>query len=299
MPRPKAATINSSNALPVPQMLPVGRTMRAAARRPHEHGKGPGVIQPRELIEGLIIKGDGLSLPAHKLLILMIRFAGSAGWIDKWHEAAKKDLRGKHRGNDRFPRLLSELRSVQICIRRKSERGWATNWEGAVLSETEHEIADDGQALVRWRFSGPMRELLQMSQEYADLRVDVIMPLTSLYALRLYQLGALHVNRQHPVWRGAQDDLRAALHVPAGVYRDWADVRRKVLDVAKAEVDLLAPFTVDWRVSARSGKAVKEIEILFVRKDLAAHQATEVEIATRKSSTRNQLSRRRPRALDL
>jgi plasmid replication initiation protein len=251
--------------------------MRAARQRRQEHG-GDGLVEARELVEAIVVKGEGLSLNAHKVLLLMIRAAGGDAWQDREHSIAKVELTGSHRGHDRLRRILKELRIVQVRVRHKSERGVASDWEAALVSETDIELSDDARAIVTWRFSGPMREILRTSDIYADLRLDVVVPLESVYSLRLYELGCLHLKRQHPVWRGTREELRAMLRVPAGTYRDWTDLRRKTLETAKAELDHIAPFTLDWQITSRRGRSVDEVTILFTAKNAAARAAAEAEL---------------------
>jgi plasmid replication initiation protein len=229
-------------------------------------------------VEAIVVKGEGLSLNAHKVLLLMIRAAGGDAWQDRWHRISKTELTGSHRGHDRLRRILRELRAVEVRVRHKSERGVASDWEAALVSETDTELDDDVHAIVKWRFSGPMRELLRTSEIYADLRLDVVVPLESVYSLRLYELGCLHLKRRHPVWRGTKEELRAMLRVPAGAYRDWTDLRRKTLETAKAELDHIAPFTLDWQIISRRGRSVDEVEVMFTAKDAQARANAEAEL---------------------
>jgi hypothetical protein len=276
MPRPSKPPAIPADAPAEKREL--GRTMRAAARRPHEVGQGEGVVEPRELVEAVIVRGEGLSLNAHKALLLMIRAAGADAWQDQWHEISKAELRRAHQSNDRLGRMLDELRIVQLRMRRKSLRGAGAVWEAPIVAETETELTDDARAIVRWRFSGPMRELLRTSEVYADLQLDVVLPLQSSYSLRLYELGRLYVSRRHPRWEGTKDELRALLRVPDGAYRDWTDLRRKTLETAKAELDHIAPFTLDWRILSRRGRIVERLEVWFSPKRGADREAAEAEL---------------------
>ena len=56
--------------------------------------------------------------------------------------------------------------------------------------------------------------------------------------------------------------LRAALGIPPEVYTDFAQLRRKVLEKAKSEIDQLAHFRVEWR-EIRQGRTVTELEFRF------------------------------------
>jgi hypothetical protein len=275
MARPPKPPSSPSAALADP---PVGRTMRAARQRQQEHGGGDGLVEARELVEAIVVKGEGLSLNAHKVLLLMIRAAGGDAWQDRWHSIAKVELTGTHRGHDRLRRILRELRMMQVRVRHMSERGVPSDLEAAIVSETDTEVSDDARAIVKWLFSGPMREVLRTSEIYADLRLDVVVPLESVYSLRLYELGCLHLKRQHPVWRGTKEELRAMLRVPAGAYRDWTDLRRKTLETAKAELDHIAPFTLDWQITSRRGRSVDALEIMFTAKDDVARADAEAEL---------------------
>src|SRR3546814_6100232 len=68
--------------------------------------------------------------------------------------------------------------------------------------------------------------------------------------------------------------LRAALGIDPEKYADFAQLRRKVLQVAKAEIDQLAHFTVEWD-EIRRGRAVIELAFRFAPKDAPAQRSEE------------------------
>lgn len=61
--------------------------------------------------------------------------------------------------------------------------------------------------------------------------------------------------------------IRAAFGIAPELYKDFAQLRRKVLERAKAEIDQVAHFTVDWREIRRS-RAVIELAFQFLPKDV-------------------------------
>src|SRR3546814_2222181 len=71
--------------------------------------------------------------------------------------------------------------------------------------------------------------------------------------------------------------LRAALGISPDVYKDVRQLRGKVLEKAKAAIDQLAHFRVEWR-EIRQGRRVTEIECRFEPKDAPAKIATVDEI---------------------
>jgi hypothetical protein len=94
------------------------------------------------------------------------------------------------------------------------------------------------------------------------LNRQAVLGFRSSYALRLYEMGALRLYRRQSVWRGDMTAIRAAFGIAPELYKDFAQLRRKVLEKAKAEIDHLAHFTVDWR-EIRRGRTIVEIEFTF------------------------------------
>jgi hypothetical protein len=82
-------------------------------------------------------------------------------------------------------------------------------------------------------------------------------------------MGALRLHRRHSSWRADITAIRAAFGIAPELYKDFAQLRRKVLEKAKAEIDLLAHFTVEWREIKR-GRAVAEVEFAFHPKNAPA-----------------------------
>src|SRR3546814_10694534 len=94
------------------------------------------------------------------------------------------------------------------------------------------------------------------------------------------------LNRRQPVWKVDMIGLRAALGIDPNIYPDFAQLRRKVLQVAKAEIDQLAHYTVEW-TEIRRGRTVVEVEFRFVPKDAPAQIETVDELARQdRKSTR-------------
>jgi hypothetical protein len=90
-------------------------------------------------------------------------------------------------------------------------------------------------------------------------------------------MGALRLHRRQSTWRADMTAVRAAFGIAPELYKDFAQLRRKVLDKAKAEIDHLAHFTVDWR-EIRRGRAIVEIEFQFHPKSAPEQLLTVAEI---------------------
>lgn len=239
-----------------------GRAMRVAAAL---RGKGGDEFaKPGSIIEVKFVKGESLSLTASRLLALMILTAGGDAWEDRPHRMRKADIRRGHKGNERITDMLQELHRTLFAIDDRSWRGKKATTLFSLISRSKEETDEDGgeAGWIEWEFTPDARKLIQASETYAVLNRQAVLGFRSNYALKLYELGALRLHRRQATWRGDMAALRAALGIPPEVYTDFAQLRRKVLEKAKAEIDQLAHFRVEWR-EIRQGRTVTEIEFRF------------------------------------
>jgi hypothetical protein len=239
-----------------------GRAMRVAAALRAKGGEE--FAKPGSIIEVKFVKGESLSLTASRLLALMILTAGGDAWEDKPHRMRKADIRRGHKGNERITDMLQELHRTLFAIDDRSWRGKKATTIFSLISRSKEETDEDGgeAGWIEWEFTPDARKLIQASETYAVLNRQAVLGFRSNYALKLYELGALRLHRRQATWRGDMAALRAALGISPEVYTDFAQLRRKVLEKAKAEIDQLAHFRVEWR-EIRQGRTVAEIEFRF------------------------------------
>ena len=239
-----------------------GRAMRVAAALKAKGGDE--FAKPGSIIEVKFVKGESLSLTASRLLALMILAAGGDAWEDRPHRMRKADIRRGHKGNERISDMLEELHRTLFAVDDKSWRGRKATTRFSLISRSREETEEDGgeAGWIEWEFTPDARKLIQASETYAVLNRQAVLGFRSSYALKLYEMGALRLYRRQAVWRGDMQALRAALGVPPDVYGDFAQLRRKVLEKAKAEIDQLAHFRVEWR-EIRQGRTVTELEFTF------------------------------------
>lgn len=251
--------VNDSDSDPEPAP---GRAMRVAAALRAKGGDE--FAKPGSIIEVKFVKGESLSLTASRLLALMILTAGGDAWEDRPHRMRKADIRRGHKGNERITDMLQELHRTLFAIDDRSWRGKKATTLFSLISRSKEETDEDGgeAGWIEWEFTPDARKLIQASETYAVLNRQAVLGFRSNYALKLYELGALRLHRRQATWRGDMAALRAALGIPPEVYTDFAQLRRKVLDKAKAEIDQLAHFRVEWR-EIRQGRTVAEIEFRF------------------------------------
>lgn len=239
-----------------------GRAMRVAAALKAKGGDE--FAKPGSIIEIKFVKGESLSLTASRLLALMILTAGGDAWEDRPHRIRKADIRRGHKGNERITDMLQELHRTLFAVDDKSWRGKKATLLFSLISRSREETEEEGgeAGWIEWEFTPDARKLIQASETYAVLNRQAVLGFRSNYALKLYELGALRLHRRQATWRGDMQALRAALGIPPEVYTDFAQLRRKVLEKAKAEIDQLAHFRVEWR-EIRQGRTVTELEFRF------------------------------------
>ncbi|KHL24312.1 replication initiation protein [Croceibacterium mercuriale] len=220
--------------------------------------------KPGSIIEVKFVKGESLSLTASRLLALMILAAGGDAWADRPHRMRKADIRRGHKGNERISDMLEELHRTLFAVDDRSWRGKKATLRFSLISRSREETEEEGgeAGWIEWEFTPDARRLIQASETYAVLNRQAVLGFRSSYALKLYELGALRLHRRQATWRGDMQALRAALGIPPDVYADFAQLRRKVLEKARAEIDQLAHFRVDWR-EIRQGRKVTELEFSF------------------------------------
>lgn len=239
-----------------------GRAMRVAAALKAKGGDE--FAKPGSIIEIKFVKGESLSLTASRLLALMILTAGGDAWEDRPHRMRKADIRRGHKGNERISDMLQELHRTLFAVDDRSWRGKKATLLFSLISRSKEESEEEGgeAGWIEWEFTPDARKLIQASETYAVLNRQAVLGFRSNYALKLYELGALRLHRRQATWRGDMQALRAALGIPPDVYKDFAQLRRKVLDKAKSEIDQLAHFRVEWR-EIRQGRTVTELEFRF------------------------------------
>lgn len=246
-----------------------GRAMRVAhalaARDGDEFAK------PGNLVEVRFVKGQSLSLTAARLLALMILTAGGDAWEPVAHRMRKADIRRGHKGNERISDMLEELHRTLFAADDLSWRGRKATKRFSLIQSSREEVDEEGveAGWIEWEFTPDARRLIRESETYAVLNRQAVLGFRSSYALRLYEMGALRLYRRQSVWRGDMTAIRAAFGIAPELYKDFAQLRRKVLEKAKAEIDHLAHFTVDWR-EIRRGRTIVEIEFTFHPKSAPA-----------------------------
>jgi hypothetical protein len=235
------------------------------------------VVKAGELVEARFARGSSPSAAARKMLALLIQQAAGDAWKPGPHSIRKRELRGSHKGNERLDDAFDELQGTLLRIEAVAPDGRAAALVAPVVAYRIEHLEDD-KARVWWEFSEPARRAMQGSDHYAAMNRAALLAFESRYAVTLYERGALLVGRCDPAWRGTVEKLREVMGIPAGHYRGWADIRRKVVEPACAEVNQLAEFACGWKAEQGPRNKVLSVELWFRPKDRAERAAVEREL---------------------
>lgn len=264
---------------------PLGRTMKAASTAAVRDGHA--IVKAGEFIEARFGAGASPSLAARKTLALLIAKAAGEAWQPGSHVIVKRDLRGSHESNDRIQDTLDELMDIKFRMPSTSGQGRSATLTAALLAWTLNEHADDGLATVEWEFTAPARAVLQGSDYYARLNRAALLAFRSKYAITLYEMGCLLAGRREPRWSGTIEDLRERVGVAHKAMLNFSDFRRFVLDPAKAEIDQLAAFTMDWSEKRGARGKITHVTLTFTAKDDDATNAAADEVGRHSTGRRS------------
>ena len=134
----------------------------------------------------------------------------------------------------------------------------------SLLEAVEEPVRSDG--LVYYRFPRPLRKLIADSSIFARLEKQVMLHLSSKYALALYEMVQKRGNLQHKTSETfTVQELRDLLGVPSNKLTRYNNFKSKALNQAVTEVNGLAQHGVEF-VEIRKGRKVTHIQLLWRKK---------------------------------
>jgi len=149
-------------------------------------------------------------------------------------------IKVEHLNQRHFKKILKELMSKIIEIKDVDDRN---KWKLTVLIK---EIDYDNGVLTA-EISKTLLPYFKIAQERLFTRFNIqnIKPLTSIYAIRLYELAKQY---QDTGWRiDSIEDFRKMLQLD-GKYKDNKDFRKYVLEVAKKQINERTDIKIDYEL---------------------------------------------------
>jgi hypothetical protein len=238
-----------------------GRTMQIA-KAVAEDEDDDSIIKPRELIDIKYPKGVSPTLTARRTLALMMAAAAGDAWKPGTHRIRKGEIRKANENRERISDILAEVLQIRMLVPTTSSRNRPAIAHKGLFDHLIEETEDANSAYIEFAFNAEARELFCASNVWGQLNRATLLSFASKYTVTLYEIGCLYTNRARPVLRVSVGELRERLGIETKRYPDFAQLKRRVLEPAKKEIDQLAHFTLTYK-PIKNGRKVEEIEISF------------------------------------
>jgi hypothetical protein len=227
------------------------------------------IVAAGEVVDLRFVSGGSLSLRAAKLFCLLIQEAGISVADQVQHRIPYSVLNDTfHKSRDELAEAVMELHSTVVSVKLVSRQGRPYTKSGPILSDVERELDSLDDAEIRFEFSPTMRRVIADSSHWAAVSRRAVLAFSSKYALRLYLHLSLRVNLRKSSEFIDLDELRDVLGVPSNKLKPWHNFKNRALDLAVAEVNQLAGFTVAYRPIKR-GRRITGIELAWGKKEQA------------------------------
>lgn len=142
----------------------------------------------------------------------------------------------------------TQIEWVNVSQRRKKAIGFSVLLSSAQIEKDEI----TGVYTLKYTLPEPLCVLLKDPEQYGRLRTQLLLSLSSKYAISLYEVMTTIINRQNPEIRVTLDQLRQWLKVPEGKLTKWHHLRQRALDPAVEELNIRSDnsgFMVEYEVN--------------------------------------------------
>lgn len=137
-----------------------------------------------------------------------------------------------------------------VLVQNKDEEG-EMRW---LAEKWQSKAEDKGGGYVRLVFTQSLKKYLsELSGYFTSYEIRMVSKFTSAYAFRIFEM--LIMFRRTGWMRIGVDDLRQRLDLPDS-YSSVTNIRKKILDVALAEINQSSGLTVEYEVSYKGRRAV-------------------------------------------
>jgi hypothetical protein len=241
------------------------KRLRTIDVEPDEHS----LIKPGELVD--IVEMSPLTLQDRRIYNLLILNAWDSITEPKEHCIHKRELRGSHNVSDRVmesvERLMGAIARVQIV-----RDGKPATRRVQLLALTEE--INDTDGLLYYSFHAGLRVIIKQSSQYARLQKQVLLTLSSKYALALYEMVQKRGNLKHKFSEEfTVDHFRSLLGVEKGKLELFKSLKQRAIDPAVLEVNGLGEFGCKVEPVYR-GKKVESLRLSWWAKNLDERKAS-------------------------
>ena len=242
------------------------KTIQVAADRAHDDVR---TVLPAEVARGIYIENPP-SAEALKLMHLLIATAGGRMAEDVRHEmrlASIKSIAGmRNHSRATLRKLFIELAgAVMVFDDTEAQCEIIGGFLDQAKLDYRDELTDD--LLVSWWFGRAFREMAEKSCHWAIMDRQTVFAMSSKYSILLFQYVASLVNLEYVTSKTfTVSELRAVMGVPEGKLERFADLNRRALSAAIAEINQTSRLTLT-ATPRKVGRTVTSITIAWEEKE--------------------------------
>ncbi|WP_037986758.1 replication initiation protein [Teredinibacter turnerae] len=218
------------------------------------------MVKAGELVD--VVEVTPLTLTDRKIYNLLIDNAKQAISKPVEHVIDKDRLRQSRRGNEQVDDSILRLMGGIVQIRTEHDGEPATIRVPLLGRNIEHD-RHDGK--FYYTFDPELRNVLDNSNVFARLKINVMLAFTGKYGLALYEMIEKRVNLRKSEEIISIAQFRNLLGVPKGKLTTWHNLKTRAIDPAVAEVNQLA---TDFRVEVtglKTGRSFNEVKLKWWR----------------------------------
>ena len=226
------------------------------------------LIKPGELVD--VVEQTPLTLYDRRVFNLLMANAWEQIEDDVEHTIKKSELKGSMTGNDRLDDTIGRLMGARVVVALERD-GKPYHRSVPLLEHIDEPIRGDGK--VYYQFPRKLRQLIGNSHIFARIQRDVMLALSSKYALALYEMIQKRGNLTHQWGETFEvDRLRDLLGVPKDKLTLYKNFKAKALVPAITEVNALSDYGVRF-VEGKKGRGVQSITISWWAKSVDEKKA--------------------------
>jgi hypothetical protein len=243
------------------------------------------LIKPGELID--IKELTPLTLFDRRVFNLLLGNAWENIEDDVEHSINKRDLRGSHAGNERLDDTIGRLMGARVVVQLERD-GKPYSRSVPLLEHIDEPIRGDGK--IYYSLTRKLRKLISNSHIFARIEKDVMLALSSKYALALYEMVQKRGNLSHQ-WSETfeVERMRELLGVPTDKLTAYKSFKQRALVPAIDEVNGLSSYGVSF-VEVKKGRKVEAITIGWHKKSVEELKEAFSELKRHKVGRRARLS---------
>jgi hypothetical protein len=180
------------------------------------------------------------------------------------HRVPIADIKYTDKSNAVLNKTVDNLMgaTVELRIRRDGQEYLR---KASILTRIDRPIGA-GDAYLYYKFSEDLIDAVRDSSVYARLRKDLMLQISSKYALALYEiLQSLRNLKYQQTLRLSIEEWRIRLGVAEGSLPRYANFKQRAFVPAVAELNQIGDLRIEY-AEIKTGRKVKDIEVLWVAK---------------------------------